>query len=60
MRSTVRLPEDYMEIGSMDLQKDMKTAVLVNVMAIVMCIVLLIIFFIMRPLDPMEGIEIDI
>ena len=60
MRSTVSLPEDYLEIGSMDLQKDTKTAVLINVMAIVMCVALLIMFFVMRPLDPMKGIEIDI
>ena len=60
MNCIQKLPENYEEALHVDLQKDKKTALKVNGLALLIYTMLFIPAFLIRPLDLMNGVELDL
>ena len=59
MHAIQQLDSDYTVIKEVDLQKDKKTALKVNGLAVVLTIVMMLIGMAIKPLDLEAGIELD-
>lgn len=57
MKSVENLPEGYQEIYHIDLQKNKKTALLVNMLAIVMAVLLIVPMAFVVPIAPLFNME---
>lgn len=60
MNCIQKLPANYEEVLHVDLQKDKKTALKVNGLAMLIYAVLFVPAFLIRPLDLLSGIELDL
>jgi len=57
MKSFENLPESYSEIYSIDLQKDKKTAIIVNLLAVVIAVLLMVPMHFIVPISSMFSME---